>query len=84
MDVWSILEPLDIFYGHLEYFSGYLVYFPHFGILYREKSGNPAWKRKFDEIDFVTKIGGGKISLEHVLAKNFLTFKKNQTGLFFF
>jgi hypothetical protein len=35
MTIWSILRPLEIFYGHL-------VYFPRFGILYQEKSGNPA------------------------------------------
>jgi hypothetical protein len=31
----SILRPFGIFYGHLEYFS-------RFGVLYEEKSGNPA------------------------------------------
>jgi hypothetical protein len=30
----NILWPFGIFCGHLEYF-------PHFGILYQEKSGNP-------------------------------------------
>jgi hypothetical protein len=30
----NILWPFGIFYGHLEFF-------PRFGILYREKSGNP-------------------------------------------
>jgi hypothetical protein len=39
---------LGKFYGHLEYitaiwwFSGILVYFPRFGKLNQEKSGNPA------------------------------------------
>jgi hypothetical protein len=31
-----------IFYGHLLYFVVILVYFPRFGMLYQEKSGNPA------------------------------------------
>jgi hypothetical protein len=48
MDIWSILRPFYIFYAHLIYFMpivifyGNLVYFPRFGILYQEKSGNPA------------------------------------------
>jgi hypothetical protein len=32
--IWSILLPFGIFYG-------YLVYFSRFGMLYRDKSGNP-------------------------------------------
>jgi hypothetical protein len=32
--IWYILWPSGICYGHLEYFS-------RFGMLYREKSGNP-------------------------------------------
>jgi hypothetical protein len=39
----SILRPLEIFYGQFVYICGHLVYFPRFGILYQEKSGNPAW-----------------------------------------
>jgi hypothetical protein len=57
MAIWSILCPFGVFYGYLIYFShlrtfgtffGQLVYcmviwyiFPRFGILCREKSGNP-------------------------------------------
>jgi hypothetical protein len=41
MTVWSILRPLEIFYGHLEYFVAIWYNFPHFGILDQEKSGNP-------------------------------------------
>jgi hypothetical protein len=50
------MEDVSIFYGHLVYFTvfcyilwtfgivlGNLVYFSCFGILYQEKSGNPAW-----------------------------------------
>jgi hypothetical protein len=42
-----ILWPCEIYYGPLVYFiaiwkfSGNLVYFPRFGILHKEKSGNP-------------------------------------------
>jgi hypothetical protein len=48
------IENVDIYSGHLEYFTsfGYILrafdnfvviwyIFPHFGILYREKTGNP-------------------------------------------
>jgi hypothetical protein len=39
--IWSILWPLEIFFGHLVYFVVIWYIFPHFGILYQEKSGNP-------------------------------------------
>jgi hypothetical protein len=43
MDIWSILRPfLYIFHGHLVYFGVIWSIFPNFGILYQEKSGNPA------------------------------------------
>jgi hypothetical protein len=45
MASWSISRPFGIFNGHL-------VYFPHFGMLYHDKSGNPAAQLIF----------GGKIS----------------------
>jgi hypothetical protein len=41
MTIWSILRPLEICYGHLVYFVVIWYIFPHFGILYQEKSGNP-------------------------------------------
>jgi hypothetical protein len=43
----NILWPFWIYYGHLAcfmaiwWFSGHLAYFPSFGMLYQEKSGNP-------------------------------------------
>jgi hypothetical protein len=37
----SILVPIDIFYGRLVYTVVILVSFPRFGILCKEKSGNP-------------------------------------------
>jgi hypothetical protein len=40
IDIWSILQPLDIFYGHLVYFVVILYNFPCVGILYQEKSGS--------------------------------------------
>jgi hypothetical protein len=42
MTIWSILRPLEIFYGHLVYFVVIWYIFPRFGILDQEKSGNPA------------------------------------------
>jgi hypothetical protein len=41
MTIWSMLWPLEIFYIHLVYFVVILYIFPRFGILDREKSGNP-------------------------------------------
>jgi hypothetical protein len=41
MIIWSILRPLEIFYGHLVYFVVIWYIFLHFGILYNGKSGNP-------------------------------------------
>jgi hypothetical protein len=41
MTIWSILWPLEIFYGHLVYFVAIWYNFPRFGILDQEKSGNP-------------------------------------------
>jgi hypothetical protein len=39
-----ILLPLGIFCTHLVYFMVIWYIFPHFGMLYQEKSGNPALK----------------------------------------
>jgi hypothetical protein len=41
MTIWSILRPLETFYGHLVYFVVIWYIFPRFGILDQEKSGNP-------------------------------------------
>jgi hypothetical protein len=41
MTIWSILRPLEIFYGHLVYFVLIWYNFPRFGIFDQEKSGNP-------------------------------------------
>jgi hypothetical protein len=41
MTIWPILQPLEIFYGHLRYFVAFWYIFPRFGILDQEKSGNP-------------------------------------------
>jgi hypothetical protein len=46
MAFWSILRPLEIFYGRLVYFVVIWCISPRFGILYQEKSGNPGWVRK--------------------------------------
>jgi hypothetical protein len=42
MDIWSILCPFNIFYGHLLYLGVLWYIFPRFGILYQVKSGSPA------------------------------------------
>jgi hypothetical protein len=36
------MEDVGIFYGHLVYFMAIWYIFPCFGMLYQEKSGNPA------------------------------------------
>jgi hypothetical protein len=53
-----ILWTFGIFYSHLEYimaiwqFIGNLVYFPRFGKLHQERSGNPWPQRERPEGDF--------------------------------
>jgi hypothetical protein len=49
MAIWTILGPFGLFYGHLVYFEGiwyilwlFGIFSPVFGMLYQEKSGNPA------------------------------------------
>jgi hypothetical protein len=41
-DIWSIIRPFLYILRPLGIFCSYLVYFPPFGKLYQEKSGNPA------------------------------------------
>jgi hypothetical protein len=45
MVIWNILRPFSIFYVHLVYFIVNWYMLSRFGILYQEKSGNPAWVR---------------------------------------
>jgi hypothetical protein len=42
MTIWSILRPFGIVCGHLAYVMVIWYVFPRFGMLYQEKSGNPA------------------------------------------
>jgi hypothetical protein len=42
MTIWSILRPLEIFYGHSVYCVVIWCIFPRFGTLDQAKSGNPA------------------------------------------
>jgi hypothetical protein len=42
MDIWNILWPFGIFYGHLGYFMTIWYIFAGFDIMDQEKSGNPA------------------------------------------
>jgi hypothetical protein len=50
------MENVGMFYGYLEYFTDMgifcvdLVYFPRFGMLYREKSGNPVLTAHFHRL----------------------------------
>jgi hypothetical protein len=53
MTIWSILRPLEIFYGHLVYFVVTCYIFPRFGILDQEKSGNPFKDQKRPKNDFI-------------------------------
>jgi hypothetical protein len=39
--IWSILRPFRKCYGLLVYFVVILVHFSRFGVLFKEKSGNP-------------------------------------------
>jgi hypothetical protein len=60
------MEDVGIFYGHLVHFTvfcyilwtfgivrGNLVYVSRFGILYKEKSGNPAWNPLANQSSFL-------------------------------
>jgi hypothetical protein len=38
-------RPLETFFGHLVYFVFIWYIFPRFGILYKDKSGNPGCNR---------------------------------------
>jgi hypothetical protein len=58
MTIWSILRQLEIFYGHLVYFVVIWYISPRFGILYQEKSGNPALKASLHETR-THKLGKG-------------------------
>jgi hypothetical protein len=51
MTIWSILRPLEIFYGPLVYFVVIWYIFPRFGILDPEKSGNPGFNPKAQKIE---------------------------------
>jgi hypothetical protein len=42
MAIWNILQTFGIFYDHLVHFVFVRYIFSGFGIMYQEKSGNPA------------------------------------------
>jgi hypothetical protein len=56
MTIWSILPPLEIFYGQLVYFVVIWYNFPRFGILDQEKSGNTGYRLKRQIQTHVTEI----------------------------
>jgi hypothetical protein len=43
-DIWSILRPFQIFYGHSVYFMVICYIFPRVGIVHQEQSGNPGFQ----------------------------------------
>jgi hypothetical protein len=43
MTIWYALWSFVLLYGNLVNFGDHLLHFPHFGILYQEKSGNRGW-----------------------------------------
>jgi hypothetical protein len=52
MIIWYTLWPFVLFRGRLEYLCcGNLFKYPHFGILYKEKSGNPGQNSLPDQCD---------------------------------
>jgi hypothetical protein len=56
LTIWSILRPLEIFYGHLVYFVVIRYIFPRFGMLYQEKSGNPDLRSRKLHTDIPIKV----------------------------
>jgi hypothetical protein len=49
---WNILRS----FGTSHRYCGHLIYFPHFGILYQEKPGNPALNTALDAQIFFMEI----------------------------
>jgi hypothetical protein len=54
MAIWTILWRFGIFYDHLVHFSG-------FGIMYQEKSGNPANKTFFCAVKIMLSLTVGNL-----------------------
>jgi hypothetical protein len=52
MAIWNILWRFGIFYNHLVHFVFIWYIFSGFGIMYQEKSGNPALLRRFRRVAF--------------------------------
>jgi hypothetical protein len=69
MTIWSILRPLEIFYGHLVYFVVIWYISPRFGILYQEKSGNPGANPKNFEFTATYVKNWGCFRLELLLGR---------------
>jgi hypothetical protein len=46
MAVWCILGPFGIIVAIWYILWSFDIFFPRFGILYQEKSGNPGWNGK--------------------------------------
>jgi hypothetical protein len=50
MTILNISWPFAIFYSHLVCFAAILVYFPRFGTLCQEKSGNPDLRAEREKV----------------------------------
>jgi hypothetical protein len=70
MDIWSILRPSEIFYGHLVYLVVIWNIFHHFGMLYQEKSDNLGCQCQVHDLTWNKK---GLIKLLYVCVESFAT-----------
>jgi hypothetical protein len=69
--IWSILRPFSILFGHLVLFYGYLVYFSRFGMLCKEKSGNPdRWSESSNQRQKELYVQCHKISIRNTFLQN--------------
>jgi hypothetical protein len=62
MNTWSILQPFGLFYVYLVFigiYCGNLVYFPRFGMLYQEKSGNPGCRYNNSKVNLIISDSSG-------------------------
>jgi hypothetical protein len=65
-EIWSILRPFEIFYGHLVYFVVIWYISPRFGKLYQDKYGNP----DDDTLDWLGSVHRRKLKETFFPAEN--------------
>jgi hypothetical protein len=70
MAIWNILRTFVIFYDHLVHFSG-------FGIMYHEKSGNPAFDSLYSAKNYSAKY---KVCIQRISASSIDTYQGDQIG----